>query len=185
MRVIIVATSIAVVSIVIAYYAFGLLNVPNPEDSLDGTIENGITPPKIILIHNENEHGGELLGYVFDRAETISELPTLNVANITSISTERMIEVEKDNAISFMVEGRPSPEAQIDTLSATIYSNQGEPITVLDATNSIGRNTYSVAMLERGESYIIVAIATWVPHEDEIEISGYAMYGYRIKVAEM
>ncbi len=185
LRPIIVITTVAVASILLAFYALGLIDVSPPDDSIGGPTENGITPSRITLIHNGNEYDGELLGYVFDRTQTISELPSLNIANITSISTQNIIEVDRDETIEFVVENKPSPQAQMGSLSSTVYTTQGEPVTVLDATNSLGTNTYAVTMLEQDEQYVIISIVTWLPQEDSIEISGYAMYGYRIEVIEI
>ena len=140
----------------------------------------GEGPPKIIMTYDNQERDGQLMGYTYSNQETISELPELNLANITSVSSDKSsARIDNETAISFELRGNPAPEARFDSLAVTAYTKEGTPVTVLGAAS--GNATYSIERLDRGE-YVLIATATWIPEENSEEISGYVVYGFRIDV---
>lgn len=142
----------------------------------------GEGPPKIILANEGREYQGKLLGYTYSNQETISDLPDISLANITSISKERAINVTKGSTIRFEVEGNPAPEAQFDSLAVTAYAKDGQPAGLLDARGDPQDNVYAIDRLESGNEYILFSTATWTPEGDRERVSGYVVYGFRISV---
>lgn len=138
-------------------------------------------PPRIIMLYGGNEYAGELRGYVYDRQQTITELPEVNRVNVTEISSE-VVSVTKGSEIKFVIRGNPEPEAQPDSLAVSAYAEDGRPVTVLDPRTP-QNDTYTIDKLQSGEEYVLSSVATWKPDApDENEISGYVVYGYRISV---
>jgi hypothetical protein len=142
----------------------------------------GEGPPIITMIHDGEEYNGQLLGYTYSNQQTISELPDLNLANITEVPGQ-IVDVTKGSSIAFEIEGNPSPEARFDSLEVTAYTNEGKPVTLLDAIDEPPRNNYTIDSLDAGE-YILLSTATWLPEEGGEAISGYTIYGHRIQVVQ-
>lgn len=167
----------AAVAIIVAVIVFSGFSFNDPADNPFGPGEG---PPVITMIYAGDEHEGQLLGYTYSSQETISDLPDLNLANITEVPGNT-VNVTSGSPIGFDIEGNPSPEARFDSLEVTAYTEQGEPVTVLAAVDDPPKHNYTIDVLNQGE-YVLVSTATWLPEESGEAISGYAIYGHRIQV---
>ena len=91
------------------------------------------------------------------------------------------VNVSRGSSISFEIEGNPSSEARLDSLEVTAYTEDGNPVTVLNVIDEPPKNEYKIDALDNGE-YILISTATWLPEENSEEINGYTIYGHRIRV---
>lgn len=175
-----VAIAIAVVAILMAVLFSGFST-----GSIGTTLSNPFGPgeglPVITMTIQEREYEGELLGYVWGERTSFSELPEVNRENLTSVSFENTANVRQGSEIRFSVSGNPPPESPLDSLSVTVFTEDGEPVTVLDAQDGRMNNTYSTGGLEAAE-YILVSTATWYPDERREIVTGYVAYGHRINI---
>ena len=136
-----------------------------------------------MMVYGGQEYRGELRGYAYDRQETISELPDVNHVNITEVSAE-VVNVTQGSEIKFVVRGNPEPEVQHNSLAVSAFTEDGEPVTILDPKTP-QNDTYTINRLEAGQEYVLSSVATWAPETPpENEINGYVVYGYRINVTE-
>ena len=167
----------AAVAVIVAIIVFSGFSFSDPADNPFGPGEG---PPVITMIYDGEEHQGQLLGYTYSSQETISELPDLNLANITEVPGEP-VNVTRGTPVGFEIEGNPSPEARFDSLEVTAYTEQGDPITVLAAIDEPPKDNYTIDTLDAGE-YVLISTATWLPEQSGEAVSGYAIYGHRIQV---
>ena len=153
----------------------------NPANPAGGVNESA---PRIIMIYNNTEYDGILDSYSFGKTESMMSLPTAN-DKITATIPNQTIAVEQGSKLYFMMKGITSSEAQPDGISATAYTISGEPAGVLRVVDEPERGNRTISLtvdLNRGE-YILAAIATWLPEEQENnQITGYVSYSYRINV---
>lgn len=166
-----------------AYFAFALVSenvVGSTTETASNLFGPGEVPPRVTIYGGE-EREGQLLGYTYDSRQTISELPDLNLANITSVPTSEMINVTKGSSVEFSVQRSPAPEARFDSLTVTSYTAAGDPVMVLDASDEPPENPYVMDGLESG-LYVLLSTATWVTEENTERISGYVAYGDRINL---
>ncbi len=145
-------------------------------------------PPEIILIYNGSQYEGQLYGYTFSQMfESFQELPDIDLRNITDISTDNIVSVDRGSQIQFAVEGNPPSEAQLDSLSVTAYTEEGRPVAVLDMLSSDLPEdppvlSFSVNKLQPGMQYILLSTATWLDYPDSSAITGYVYYIHRISI---
>ena len=146
-------------------------------------------PPEIVLINDGVRYQGQLYGYTFSqRFESFQELPDINTANITGISTDNIVSVDQGSQIQFAVEGNPPSESQFDSLSVTAYTEDGRPVAVLDmlsdnsTEDSLPVLSFSVNKLQPGMQYILLSTATWLDYPDSSAITGYVYYIHRISI---
>lgn len=146
-------------------------------------------PPEIILINNGSQYEGRLIGYTFSqRFESFQELPDIDTRNITAISTDNIVSVDRESQIQFALEGNTPSESQFDSMSVTAYTEDGRPVAVLDMLTA-GNSTqnppvlsFSVNKLQPGMQYILLSAATWLDYPDSRAITGYMYYIHRISV---
>ncbi|HEX6280830.1 MAG TPA: hypothetical protein VFZ67_01245 [Nitrososphaera sp.] len=143
--------------------------------------------PKIVLINDGIKYEGQLYGYTFSqRFESFEELPDINAADITAISTDNIVSVDRGSQIQYTIEGNPPSESQFDSLSVTAYTEDGMPVGILDllSNNSIESPalSFSVNELEPRRQYILLSTATWLDYQDAPAITGYVYYGHRINI---
>ena len=149
-------------------------------------------PPEIVLINDDGiRYEGQLIGYTFrQRFESFQELPDIDIRNITAISTENIVPVDRGSQIQFAVEGSTSSEAQLDSLSVTAYTEEGRPVAVLDMLSGDGNSTEnpspifssSVNKLQPGMEYILLSAVTWLDYQNNPAITGYGYYIHRISI---
>jgi hypothetical protein len=143
--------------------------------------------PDIVLINNGTRYEGAEYGYTFsETTETFLELPDINTAEITAISTDNIVSVEPGSQIQFAIEGNPPRQSQPDSFSVTAYTEDGMPVAVLgnitaEATVSEVQS-YSLDNLQPGERYILLSTATWVDPQDRRALTGYLYYVHRISL---
>lgn len=90
-------------------------------------------PPEIIMINNSTRYEGEQYGYTFsETSESFLELPEINSVQLTTISVDNIVSVEPGSQIEFVIEGSPPRQLQPDTLSVSVYTEDGTPVAVLD-----------------------------------------------------
>jgi hypothetical protein len=173
-----IAIAVGAILITIFFSGFSIGTIGTTTSNPFGPGEG---PPKIIMTYQENEYEGQLLGYVWGERRSFTELPEINIENVTSVSEQNIINIEKGSRVSFNIAGNRPPESPYDALSVTAYTETGTPISVLDANGSPRNNTYSTSALE-ADQYVLVSIATWYPDEREEIITGYVAYGHRINI---
>lgn len=143
--------------------------------------------PEIVLINNGVRYEGALYGFTFSEAtESFLELPDINTAEITAISTDNIVSVDPGSQIEYTLEGNPPSESQFDSLSVTAYTEDGSPVAVLDFVSPESTEStvysYSLNKLQPGNQYILLSTATWVDPQDTQAITGYVYYVHRISV---
>jgi hypothetical protein len=146
-------------------------------------------PPEIVLINDGVRTKGQLIGYTFSqRFESFQELPEIDTKNITAISINNIVSVDRGSQIQFAVEGNPPSEAQLDSLSVTAYTEEGRPVAVLDMLSG-GNSTedprvlsFSVNKLQPGMQYILLSTATWLDYQNSPAITCYVYYIHRISI---
>ena len=146
-------------------------------------------PPQIVMINNGVRYDGALYGYTYSKtSESFLELPDINTAEITAISTNNTLSVDPGSQIQFALEGNPPSESQFDSLSVTAYTEDGIPVAVLDfvssesTESSVYSYSYSLNKLQPGNQYILLSTATWVDPENTQAITGYVYYVHRISI---
>jgi hypothetical protein len=176
-----VAIAIAVVAVFVAvlYSGFSTGSVGTTGSNPFGPGEG---PPVIAMVHQGNEHMGELLGYVWGERMSLADLPQVDRENVTSVSQENVVAIQEGSDVRFTVVGNRPPESPHDSLSVTTYTQAGEPVAVLDARGSLDDGTYSTSGLEGGHQYVMISTATWYPDEREEVVTGYVVYGHRVNV---
>ena len=176
------AVAVAATAVIVAVVIYSGFAVGST-DTASNPFGPGEGPPKIIMTSGDARREGQLIGYAYDSIETISELPDINVSNLTTyVESSDAVTVERGSRVEFQVDGNRPPEASFESLSVTAYTKDGAPAGLLDANDEPPINTYTVN-LEEG-TYILMAVATWLPEEGGEDISGYVMYGYKVQVTE-
>ena len=175
-----VAVAAAAIAAFVIYSGFAV----GSTDTASNPFGPGEGPPQIIMLTGgDARREGQLIGYAYDSIETISELPDINVSNLTTyVGSSDAVTVERSSRVEFQVVGNRPPEVPFESLSVTAYTKDGAPAGLLDANDGPPINSYTVN-LEEG-TYILMAVATWLPEEGGEDISGYVMYGYKIQVTE-
>ena len=143
--------------------------------------------PEIVMINNSTRYEGEQYGYTFsETTESFLELPNINNAQLTAISTDNIVSVEPGSQIQFLVEGSPPRQLQPDSLSVSAYTEDGTPVAVLDdvspETTVTEAQSYSLENLQPGQRYILLSTATWVDPQDTRALAGYVYYVHRISL---
>jgi hypothetical protein len=160
-------------------------------DSFTGIASNPepAEPPEIVLINDGVRYKGQLIGYTFSqRFESFQELPEIDTKNITAISINNIVSVDRGSQIQFAVEGNPPSEAQFDSLSVTAYTEEGRPVAVLDMLSGSNSTedprvlSFSVNKLQPGMQYVLLSTATWLDYQNSPAITGYVYYIHRISI---
>ena len=114
------------------------------------------------------------------RTETINQLPLFDDKVISTIPNDS-ITVKNGSIVKFSIKGNAPPEAQSDSLSVNAYTINGKPAKVLKVADESQKTSF-VVDLQEGREYILMAIATWLPEENNENIGGYVSYSYRVNV---
>ncbi len=144
-------------------------------------------PPEIVMINNGTRYEGEEYGYVFsETTESFLELPDINTAQLTAISSDNIVSVEPGSQIQFVIEGSPPRQLQPDSVSVTAYTEDGIPVAVLDNISPEATVTeaqsYSLDNLQPGTRYILLSSATWIDPQDNRALAGYVYYVHRVSL---
>ena len=182
-RIIFVAIAIAGVAVFMAvvYSGFSTGSIGTIPSNPFGAGEG---PPEISMVHQGTEYDGELLGYVWGEQTSLAELPQVSRENVTAVSQQNVVEVQKGSELRFDIVGNRPPESPSDSLAVTAFTQAGEPVAVLDANASPGNNTYSTGSLEAGNQYVLISTATWQADEQQQVVTGYVVYGHRVSIVE-
>ena len=179
---------------IIAIILFSGFSIGTLTDRGSNPFGPGEPTPRIILINNNGtRYEGQLYGYTFSqRFESFEELPEINTSNITTISTDSIIPVNRGSQIQFAVEGNPPRESQFDSLSVTAYTEDGRPVAILDLLSNNNSSegmdsaspllSFSTNRLQPGMEYILLSTATWLDYSDSSAITGYMYYIHRISI---
>jgi hypothetical protein len=158
-------------------------------------------PPQIVMEYAGKEYPGKLVRYITNISTSNSSstdggsgqslgggTSTATLNNITSPLPNQIITVKKDSTVNFIIKGNNTPtKAQPNTLSVTAYNIKGMPIKLLNTTQQTGTSMV-VVNLDKGQQYILLSVATWLPQKgsnnnnNKNTIIGFISYSYRINV---
>lgn len=179
--------AVAGVAAIIIIVAIIYLSSPEPTPGAIPSADKAV--PTAVMGYNGTGYDGKLLGYSFGQSQSLSEIPEIDLRNITSIASDEdfdEVRIGKGSQIAFAVSSGNSPDGeQPDSLAVNAYTDEGDPVAVLDAReNSPSDSTYALDLLPG--RYVLITVATWLADDDETDndVSGYAAYGHRIVVVE-
>lgn len=115
-----------------------------------------------MLIYNNTKYLGVLDSYSFKVADTLEEIPIFDDRVISTIPNQTTA-VENGSILRFIIRGNAPPEAQSDGLAVNAYTIEGNPVKVLEVSDESQKASFVVDLRE-GAEYILMAIATWLPH---------------------
>jgi hypothetical protein len=138
--------------------------------------------PQILIKNDNNTYQGALRVFNIQTGDVNNNMPSIDSdANISSVLPEKAINISQNEQIQLLIRGNPMPELQPNTLSATVYFNNGTGFKILTLAEDDKKDTF-VVDVPKG-NYFILATATWLPNPDDyLTTSGYVTYTFRLNV---
>ena len=182
MGIVFIAVVSAVIIIIFVASLYSALSIGPFNFSSSNHFGSNEPPPQIIMINDNNkEHKGVLDSYSFVNTEKLNQIPVFNY-KVTATIPDKSITLEKGSIVRVVIEGNPSPESPPDGLAVAAYTEKGNPVKVLKVNEDKSKKETSFIIDLNEGDYILMAVATWLPDEDDERITGYVAYSYRVNV---
>lgn len=138
--------------------------------------------PQIVINNHNNTYLGELRVFNLVSGDVNNNMPSIDSNSpISTILPEDTITISQIGQIQLLVRGNPQPELQPNSLSATVYFNNGTAFKILTLAEGTKKDSFIVD-IPKGK-YFLLATATWLPNPDNyLTTSGYVTYTFRLDI---